>query len=130
MIDKITYFQHRQSDLMNDSYLVGIKPIKEQVKDSLFDGQRVLESQFLNQMPLLILHVAESPADAIHVANDTYLIPSDIIENLDDIEYFLVNQPFLKMVDKDVLEIYEFLYNISESLVNACNETLLIGCVQ
>jgi len=75
MIDKITHIQHRQSDLMNDSAIVGIVPIKEQITEPLFDAQRVLESQFLNKMPLLILHVDEPPADAIHVSINPFLFP-------------------------------------------------------
>lgn len=131
MTDKITHIQHRQSDLMNDSAIVGIVPITEKIKDSLFDGQRVLESQFLLDMPLLILHVPELPTDAILVANNTYLVPPDAFEDMEtEVECFLVNRPFLKMTEKEILEIYEFLYDVSESLIDVCQETFLIGCVQ
>ena len=131
MIDKNTYIHHRESDLLNDSAVVGIVPIKDQITKPLFDGQRVLESQFLSKMPLLILHVVEPPPDAIHVANKTWLVPPDVFEDMGiEVECFLVNRPFLNMVEKDIIEIYGFLYDVSDSLANACKETFLIGCVQ
>ncbi len=131
MTDKITYIQHRQSELMNDSAIVGIESITGKMRDSLFDGQRVLESQFLNEMPLLILFVEDIPSDAIHVANNTYLVPEDVFIDMEtEVGCFLVNNPFLKMTEKDILEIYGFLYDVSESLLDVCKETFLIGCVQ
>lgn len=119
-----TYILSRESQ-MNKGYILGGAPITKKIAKTLFDGQRVLESQFMYEMPIIVMH-ASPPKDAIHVADETYLVPPDLFESLGDIDHFLVNQPFCEILETEFLEMFDVLVAAPDKII-ACDKTYMIG---
>ena len=112
---------------MNDGYILGVSPLASADADALFRGQRILESQFMPKMPVIVI-LHNPPEKAIHVAEKVYLLASKHFDLLNDIEHFLVNEPFCEMVDVTFLEIFDVLTNNPDLLLDKTN-TYMIGCV-
>lgn len=124
---KDTYIICRQIEYMNQGFIAGHLPVTEKQSEVLFEAQRILESQFMAKMPIIVL-LHEAPEGALHVANDVSLVPPKIFDKLEDIDCFLVNTPFCEVFNSNFLEIYDTLTSNPNLLTNMDENTYIIGC--
>ena len=124
---KDTYIVCREVEYMNKGFIAGHLPVSDKQSEALFEAQRILESQFMANMPIIVL-LHEAPVGALHVANNVSLVPPKIFDKLEDIDCFLVNTPFCTVFNSDFLEIYDTLTSNPDLLTNMNNNTYIIGC--